>query len=93
MRTVAFHGDAFEDFTQWHKTTRRCSNALCGSSGTVCEIRCKGIGKPEPLRNQLRGYWSRRINDQHRLVYKVTDVAIHTRDVPANWCRPPRSGR
>ncbi|MDQ3491396.1 MAG: Txe/YoeB family addiction module toxin, partial [Acidobacteriota bacterium] len=35
-----------------------------------------GIGKPEPLKGELRGYWSRRINDEHRLVYKVTEEQI-----------------
>jgi len=35
-----------------------------------------GIGKPEPLKQELQGYWSRRINDEHRLVYKVSDDAI-----------------
>ncbi|MBI4772541.1 MAG: Txe/YoeB family addiction module toxin [Chloroflexi bacterium] len=35
-----------------------------------------GLGKPEPLRHELTGFWSRRINDEHRLVYKVTDDAI-----------------
>jgi len=35
-----------------------------------------GIGKPEPLKNQLRGFWSRRINDEHRLVYSVSDAEI-----------------
>jgi len=33
----------------------------------------EGIGKPEPLKHSLSGYWSRRINDEHRIVYKVTD--------------------
>jgi toxin YoeB len=35
-----------------------------------------GLGKPEPLKHELSGYWSRRINDEHRLVYKITDEAI-----------------
>ncbi|MCR4321928.1 MAG: Txe/YoeB family addiction module toxin, partial [Candidatus Brocadiaceae bacterium] len=35
-----------------------------------------GIGKPEPLKHDLKGYWSRRINDEHRLVYKVNDEAV-----------------
>lgn len=35
-----------------------------------------GIGKPEPLKNDLSGYWSRRINDEHRLVYAVNDFTI-----------------
>jgi toxin YoeB len=36
-----------------------------------------GIGKPEPLKHQLKGFWSRRINDEHRIVYQVTDDAIN----------------
>jgi toxin YoeB len=35
-----------------------------------------GIGKPEPLRHGLAGYWSRRINDEHRIVYKTQDGAL-----------------
>lgn len=36
-----------------------------------------GIGKPEPLKNALSGYWSRRINDEHRIVYKIVDGSIY----------------
>jgi toxin YoeB len=36
----------------------------------------KGIGKPEPLKYDLKGWWSRRITDEHRLIYKVTDTEI-----------------
>jgi toxin YoeB len=35
-----------------------------------------GIGKPEPLKNALAGYWSRRINDEHRIVYKIVDGSL-----------------
>lgn len=35
-----------------------------------------GIGKPEPLKNQLKGFWSRRIDEEHRLVYSVSDTTI-----------------
>ena len=37
----------------------------------------EGIGKPEPLKHALSGYWSRRITDEHRLVYKVSETSIH----------------
>ena len=37
---------------------------------------CEGIGKPEPLKHALSGYWSRRINNEHRFVYKVSDDAM-----------------
>ena len=36
----------------------------------------KGTGKPEPLRGDLKGYWSRRISDEHRLIYKVSDNGL-----------------
>ena len=35
-----------------------------------------GTGKPEPLKHELQGYWSRRITDEHRLIYKIEDAAI-----------------
>lgn len=37
----------------------------------------EGLGKPEPLKHGLSGYWSRRINDEHRIVYKIEDDAIN----------------
>jgi len=37
---------------------------------------CEGIGKPEPLKHALSGYWSRRINNEHRFVYKISDDAM-----------------
>lgn len=36
----------------------------------------EGLGKPEPLKHDLSGYWSRRINEEHRLVYRLTDTEI-----------------
>lgn len=44
--------------------------------GSVQATPFSGIGSPEPLRYELSGYWSRRINREHRLVYKVTDDTI-----------------
>jgi len=41
------------------------------------EEQVRGLGKPEPLKHALSGYWSRRIDDEHRLVYKVDDDSIH----------------
>ena len=36
----------------------------------------QGLGKPEPLKGELKGYWSRRINDEHRIIYSITNDAI-----------------
>jgi len=76
MRTVTFHGAAFRDYTDgatrdpklFERLTRLISETLRDPFG--------GIGKPEPLKHELAGCWSRRINDEHRLVYKVTDSSL-----------------
>lgn len=68
---------AWDDYLFWQKTdqkTRRRINALIKESQ---RHRFEGIGKPEPLKHALSGYGSRRINDEHRFVSKVTDDSIH----------------
>ena len=73
---ISFQQDAFDDFTNWsfvHKPTYRKIITL------IKQIRrspYEGTGKPEPLKYQFKGYWSRRITKEHRLVYKVTDNEI-----------------
>ncbi len=65
MRQVHFRQEAFAQFTTWATTDPALSERLT-----------RLIGKPEPLRHQLKGYWSRRINAEHRLIYKVMPEAI-----------------
>ncbi len=76
MRVVAFHGNAFEQFTHWAKDDAKIFERLTTLIRETRRTPFEGIGKPEPLKHDLKGYWSRRINDEHRLVYKVTDEAI-----------------
>jgi len=76
MRSVAFHGDAFEDFTQWARDDPGVFERLTRLITATARDPFQGIGRPEPLKNQLQGYWSRRISDEHRLVYKVTRDSI-----------------
>jgi toxin YoeB len=68
--------DAWEDYLYWqiqdHKVLKRI-NALLKD---IQRNKNSGIGKPEPLKHGFHGYWSRRITDEHRLVYKVTDTEI-----------------
>ncbi len=76
MRLIAFHQNAFEHFSEWAKTDKKLFeriNRLIIESAANPFV---GIGKPEPMRGDRRGYWSRRITDEHRLVYKVTDEYI-----------------
>lgn len=75
MRLI-FSEHGWEDYLYWQQTDRKM---LVRINALIQEIQrqpFQGIGKPEPLRHGLAGYWSRRINDEHRLVYKMTEDAL-----------------
>lgn len=76
MRKVVFEGDAFRDFVEWARIDRRLYQRIANLIVDTLRTPFSGLGKPEPLKHELRGYWSRRINEEHRLVYKVDDEAI-----------------
>jgi toxin YoeB len=76
MRKIIFEAGAFEDFNGWSKTNRKIYDRIVQLIKDIDRSPFHGIGKPEPLKFELSGYWSRRINDEHRLVYKVTDDSI-----------------
>lgn len=74
---VAFEPVAFAEFTQWAEQDRKVRKRIIELIQDIVRHPRYGIGKPEPLKHELRGYWSRRINIEHRLVYKVeADVLI-----------------
>lgn len=71
-----FHDDAWSDYLHWQENDKK---TLLRINTLIKEIKrqpYKGIGKPEPLKYNLAGYWSRRINEEHRLVYKVAGDTI-----------------
>ena len=76
MRVVAFHAEAFAQFAEWPKTDAKLYERLVRLITEAAREPFSGIGKPEPLRHQLKGCWSRRINEEHRLVYRVTGETI-----------------
>jgi len=76
MRTVSFDGDAWQDFTEMAIKEPKLFERLVRLINETARNPFTGIGKPEPLRHQLKGWWSRRINDEHRLVYRVTEETI-----------------
>lgn len=76
MRAVAFHAEAFEQFTAWAKCDLKLYERLVRLITETAREPFTGLGKPEPLRHQLKGCWSRRINDEHRLVYRVTEDTL-----------------
>ena len=66
-----FSDEAWEDYLYWQKQDRKMLERI---NKLVVEVKREpfaGVGKPEPLRHALSGYWSRRINDEHRMVYKI----------------------
>ncbi len=71
MRSITFHAEAFDQYNDWATSNPNLFERLHRLIIETARNPFTGIGKPEPLKGQLRGYWSRRINNEHRLVYKV----------------------
>jgi len=68
---IVFADRGWEDFTYWLEHDRRIAARVVRLIHEIEREPFGGIGKPEPLRHDLTGYWSRRITDEHRLVYAV----------------------
>lgn len=73
---LIFAERAWEDYLYRRKTDRKLLDRINTLIREISRSPFAGIGKPEPLRNALSGYWSRRINDEHRIVYKISDGAV-----------------
>jgi len=73
---VLFLPQAWEDYLYWQGQDRKTLKRLNRLIEDCRRIPFDGIGKPEPLRHRLSGFWSRRITDEHRLVYLVEDDAV-----------------
>ena len=70
---LTFSSQAWEDYLHWQKTDKAILKRINMLIKEIQRQPFQGIGKPESLKHGLSGYWSRRINDEHRLVYKATD--------------------
>ena len=75
-RRAIFHSEFKEDLSYWVKTNRSTAIKVLELVEAVLRDPFQGPGKPEPLRYLLAGCWSRRITQEHRLVYRVTDEGI-----------------
>ena len=67
---------AWEDYVWWQRQDRRVLKRINTLLKDVVRNGNEGIGKPEALKHDLSGFWSRRITDEHRLVYKVTETEV-----------------
>jgi toxin YoeB len=75
-RRVVFEFSAFEDFNNWAVVNKKIYQKIVKLIYDIDRSPSQGLGKPEALKHDLQGYWSRRIDKEHRLVYRVTQETI-----------------
>ena len=73
---IVSSSQSWEDYLHWQHTDKKLLKRINALIKEIVRTPFEGTGKPEPLRHALGGYWSRRINDEHRLVYKVEGDAV-----------------
>ena len=73
---LVFADEAWEDYLYWQKQDRRMVERINRLIRETQRTPFAGSGKPEPLKHALSGFWSRRITDEHRMVYRVHDGAL-----------------
>jgi toxin YoeB len=81
MGKLLFSDDAWEDYLYWQSQDKKTLKRINALVKDIERNGNKGMGKPEPLREDLSGYWSRHIDDKNRLVYRILDdgiIEIHT---------------
>lgn len=74
---ILFTDDAWEDYLYWQQTDKQTLKKINQLLKEIQRTPFTGIGKPEPLKHQLQGCWSRRIDSEHRLVYEINDNTLH----------------
>ena len=73
---LVFHERAWEDYLYWQSTDPKMLARINQLIKESSRSPFQGIGKPEPLRGELRGWWSRRIDQEHRFVYRPTEDGL-----------------
>jgi toxin YoeB len=76
MRNISFTAKGWDDLIEWSKNDRKIFDKISALIEESSKNPFKGTGKPEPLKHNLKGFWSRRITDEHRLVYSISDSEI-----------------
>lgn len=76
MINVEFVPAAFNEYRNWIETDRKTALKIGDLIRDILRNPYESIGKPEPLRHQFQGFWSRRIDSEHRLIYKITETSV-----------------
>ena len=74
--SISWSDDAWEDYLHRQKNDKKIIKRINQLIQSAQRTPAEGIGKPEPLKHQHSGYWSRRINQEHRLVYKYANETL-----------------
>ena len=70
---ISFTPKAFAEYQDWQNQDRKIADKINKLINDIMRHPYEGLGKPEPLKHDLQGYWSRRINDEHRIIYRIAD--------------------
>jgi len=73
---LVFSDVASDDYLYWQKTDKKIVKRINELIRDIVRNKYEGIGKPEALRHNLAGWWSRRINSEHRIVYRIEDDSV-----------------
>jgi toxin YoeB len=73
---AVFSARGWDDYQWWQRQDRKLLKRINLMIQDVMRNGNEGLGKPDPLKHGFQGYWSRRINDEHRLVYKIVDDEV-----------------
>lgn len=74
---LIFSENAWEDYLYWQKTDKKTLKRINQLISDIQRSPFEGTGKPEPLKHALSGYWSRRIDSEHRLVYRTDPDSVY----------------
>tara|TARA_R110002072_G_scaffold235548_3_gene393177 strand:+ start:1535 stop:1792 length:258 start_codon:yes stop_codon:yes gene_type:complete len=70
---LCFVVESWEDYLYWQKTDKKMLGRINKLVKDILRSPYEGIGKPEPLKHKYRGFWSRRIDGEHRIIYRVSE--------------------
>jgi len=70
-KRLTFMGEGFEEYLYWQTQDRKTLKRINQLFQDIDRNGYEGIGKPEPLKHEYQGWWSRRIDDEHRLLYRI----------------------
>lgn len=85
---IVWDREAWDDYLWWQLQDRKTLKRINLLISDIMRNGNEGIGKPEALRHEFSGYWSRRITGEHRLVYRLTDDAVLVASCRYHYQRP-----